>query len=153
MVTDEQVRRLFKMKNKHQHLSSISLLTLCLIAFLALSTKSSFNKHLGGKTLHGYLKYLGLKVSPSTINRILREHGIEPCPDRPEKTSWNEFIKSHWDSLAAIDFFTSATCRLLWLTVRLFENLIIDLTCCSASSSLPGRAAGVIRRCEASGTK
>ena len=40
------------------------------------------NKHLGGKTLHGFLKYLGLKVSPSTINRILREHGIEPNPVR-----------------------------------------------------------------------
>jgi hypothetical protein len=64
------------------------------------------NKHLGGKTLHGYLKYLGLKVSATTINRILREHGIEPCPDRPERTTWNEFIKSHWESLAAIDFFT-----------------------------------------------
>ncbi len=71
------------------------------------------NKHLGGKTLHGYLKYLGLKVSPSTINRILREHGIEPSPDRPVKTTWNEFIRTHWDSLAAIDFFTSATCRSL----------------------------------------
>ncbi|MCK4886568.1 MAG: integrase core domain-containing protein, partial [Planctomycetes bacterium] len=63
------------------------------------------NKHLGGKTLHGYLKYLGIKVSPSTINRILREHGIEPCPDRPERTTWNEFIRREWDSLAAIDFF------------------------------------------------
>ena len=65
------------------------------------------NKHLGGKTLHGYLKYLGLKVSPSTINRILREHGIEPCPDRPERTSWNDFIRAEWESLAAIDFFTT----------------------------------------------
>ena len=63
------------------------------------------NKHLGGKTLHGYLKYLGIKVSPSTINRILREHGIEPNPNRPEKTTWNEFITRQFDSLAAIDFF------------------------------------------------
>ena len=65
------------------------------------------NKHLGVRKLYGYLKYLGLKVSPATISRVLREHGIEPCPDRPEKTTWNEFIKSHWDSLAAIDFFTT----------------------------------------------
>ena len=64
------------------------------------------NKHLGGKSLHGYLKYLGIKVSSATINRVLREHGIEPCPDRPERTTWNEFIRAHWDSLAAIDFFT-----------------------------------------------
>ena len=71
------------------------------------------NKHLGGKTFHGYLKYLGIMVSPATINRILRAHGIEPCPDRPERTTWNEFVKCHWESLAGIDFFTSATCRSL----------------------------------------
>ncbi len=65
------------------------------------------NKHLGCRKLHGFLKYLGLKVSPATISRILREHGIEPSPDRPERTSWNEFIKAHWESLAAIDFFTT----------------------------------------------
>ena len=65
------------------------------------------NKHLGVRKLYGYLKYLGFKVSLATISRVLREHGIEPCPDRPEKTTWNEFIKSHWDSLVAIDFFTT----------------------------------------------
>jgi hypothetical protein len=43
--------------------------------------------------LHGYLKYLGLKVSATTINRILRAHGIEPNPDRPVMTTWNEFVK------------------------------------------------------------
>jgi putative transposase len=68
------------------------------------------NKHLGGKTLHGYLKYLGIKVSPSTINRILREHGIEPNPDRPENTTWNEFIK------------TVRPVKLFWMTVRLYNN-------------------------------
>ena len=63
------------------------------------------HEHLGCRMLHGYLKYLGYKVSPATISRVLREHGIEPCPDRPEKTTWTEFIKAHWDSLVAIDFF------------------------------------------------
>ena len=53
-----------------------------------------------------HVESLESRVSASTINRILREHGIEPCPDRPERTTWNEFIKRHWDSLAAIDFFT-----------------------------------------------
>ena len=65
------------------------------------------NKHLGCRKLHGFLKYLGLKVSASTISRVLREHGIDPTTKRPEKTSWNEFIRAHWDSLAAIDFFTT----------------------------------------------
>ena len=83
------------------------------------------NKHLGGKTLHGYLKYLGIKVSPSTINRILREHGIEPNPDRPEKTTWNEFIKAHWDSLSAIDFFTKEVWTMKGL-VKYMVLVVID---------------------------
>jgi len=49
------------------------------------------HKHLGCRMLHGYLKYLGYKVSPATISRVLREHGIEPCPDRPEKTTIDFF--------------------------------------------------------------
>jgi putative transposase len=64
------------------------------------------NKHLGCRKLQGFMKYLGLKVSFSTVSRVLREHGIEPCPDRPVRTTWNEFIRAHWDSLSAIDFFT-----------------------------------------------
>ena len=83
------------------------------------------NKHLGGKTLHGYLKYLGVKVSPSTINRVLREHGIEPNPNRPEKTTWNEFIKREWESLAAIDFFTTEIYTIKGL-VRYMVLVVID---------------------------
>ncbi len=50
-------------------------------------------------------KHLGYKVSPATISRVLREHGIEPVPDRPTKTTWNEFVRAQWSSLIAIDFF------------------------------------------------
>ena len=63
------------------------------------------NKHLGCRQLHGYMKYLGYKVSAPTIRRVLRAHGIEPAPDRPIKTTWNEFIKEQWGSLVAVDFF------------------------------------------------
>ncbi len=64
------------------------------------------HKHLGCRKLYGYLKYLGFKVSPASVSRILREAGIEPAPDRPERTTWSEFVKAHWNSLCAIDFFT-----------------------------------------------
>jgi putative transposase len=64
------------------------------------------HKHLGYRMLYGYLKYLGIKVSIASIRRILQEEGIEPAPDRAEKTSWNDFIKMHWNSLSAADFFT-----------------------------------------------
>jgi len=83
------------------------------------------NKHLGCRKLHGFLKYLGIKVSPTTISRVLREHGIEPCPDRPERTSWNEFIRAHWDSLAAIDFFTTEIYTFKGL-VRYMVLFVID---------------------------
>ncbi len=83
------------------------------------------NKHLGCRKLHGYLKYLGLKVSPSTISRVLREYGIEPCPNRPERTTWNEFIKAHWDSLSAIDFFTKEIYTTRGL-VRYMVLVVID---------------------------
>ena len=63
-------------------------------------------RHFGCKKIAGYLKYLGHKVSRSTIRRVLIEHGIDPAPNRPERTTWREFIKSHWESLAATDFFT-----------------------------------------------
>jgi putative transposase len=32
------------------------------------------NKHLGVRKFFGYMKYLGIKVSPSSISRILKEH-------------------------------------------------------------------------------
>ena len=83
------------------------------------------NKHLGCRKLHGFLKYLGLKVSPATISRVLREHGIDPCSVRPEKTSWNEFIKAEWESLAAIDFFTTEIYTLRGL-VRYMVLVVID---------------------------
>jgi putative transposase len=79
------------------------------------------NKHLGGKTLHGFLKYLGIKVSPSTINRILREHGIEPNPDRPVKTTWNEFVKRQFSSLAGIDFFQKE----VWTKYGLVKYMVL----------------------------
>ncbi len=79
------------------------------------------NKHLGCRKLHGFLKYLGLKVSVATISRVLREHGIDPCPDRPEKTTWNELIKAEWDSLCAIDFFT----KHIWTARGLVHYMVL----------------------------
>lgn len=34
-------------------------------------------------------------------------HGIRPAPDRSRLPRWSEFLKSHWDGLAATDFFTT----------------------------------------------
>jgi hypothetical protein len=40
------------------------------------------------------------------VGNILREHGIEPAPDRERQTTWATFLKAHWDVLASVDFTT-----------------------------------------------
>jgi len=47
-----------------------------------------------------------VKLSDTTIGEILREHGIEPDPDRQRKTTWETFLKAYWEVLAAVDFTT-----------------------------------------------
>jgi hypothetical protein len=37
----------------------------------------------------------------------LRRHGIAPAPKRSETTTWKDFIASHLDVLAGVDFFTA----------------------------------------------
>jgi putative transposase len=55
---------------------------------------------------HGALANLGHDVGRGTIATILRQHGIEPAPERRKHTTWREFLKAHRDILAAADFFT-----------------------------------------------
>jgi putative transposase len=60
----------------------------------------------GYDRLQGALANLGHKISDSTVANILREHGLEPAPERKRQTTWHAFLKAHWDVLAAIDFTT-----------------------------------------------
>jgi len=64
------------------------------------------NKTWGSRRIKGALKYLGYKICHTTIDNVLKRNGYDPSPDRGRKTRWSEFLKSHWESLAAIDFFT-----------------------------------------------
>ncbi|PVX27043.1 MAG: hypothetical protein CW716_04340 [Candidatus Bathyarchaeum sp.] len=65
------------------------------------------NKTWGSRRTKGTLKYLGYTVCHTTIDKILKRNGYDPSPDRARKTRWSEFLRSHWESLAAIDFFTT----------------------------------------------
>ena len=49
---------------------------------------------------------LGHEIGLGTIAKILRESGVDPAPDRQKKTTWKEFLRIHWDVLAAADFFS-----------------------------------------------
>jgi transposase InsO family protein len=64
------------------------------------------NRAWGYKRIQGALANLNYSICKTTIKRILKDHGIEPAPERSKKSTWNEFIRNHWDSLAACDFFT-----------------------------------------------
>ena len=60
----------------------------------------------GYDRIQGALTNLGHRISDQTVGNIIKEHGIEPVPDRKRQTTWKTFLKAHWDCLAAIDFTT-----------------------------------------------
>jgi putative transposase len=64
------------------------------------------NRGWGYTRIQGALANLDYAVSRGTIATILRTHGLEPAPERMKKTTWTEFLKTHWDVIAATDFFT-----------------------------------------------
>src|SRR5215469_11172236 len=64
------------------------------------------NRNWGYRRIQGALSNLGHLVAFKTIANILKEHGIEPAPERSRKTTWKEFITRHWEQIVASDFFT-----------------------------------------------
>jgi transposase InsO family protein len=64
------------------------------------------NRGWGYTRIQGALANLQHDVSRGTIATILREHGLDSAPERLKKTTWAEFLRTHWDVLAAADFFT-----------------------------------------------
>jgi transposase InsO family protein len=64
------------------------------------------NRDWGYTLIQGALANLDHRVARGTIANILRDHGLEPAPERGKKTTWAQFLKTHWDVLAAADFFT-----------------------------------------------
>ena len=64
------------------------------------------NRSWGYRRIRGALSNLGHLLAFKTIANILKEHGIEPAPERSRKTTWKEFITRHWEQIVASDFFT-----------------------------------------------
>src|SRR5919106_3009480 len=64
------------------------------------------NSGWGYDRIVGALANLGHVVSDQTVGNVLRAHGIAPAPKRSQTTNWKDFISSHMDVLAGIDFFT-----------------------------------------------
>ena len=64
------------------------------------------NPRWGYKKIRDQVVYLGYNICKSSVKNILIENGYDPEPDLTIRSTWHEFIKSHWDVLAACDFFT-----------------------------------------------
>jgi putative transposase len=77
----------------------------------------------GYTRIQGALANLGHHVGRGTIANILKEHGIEPAPERDKHTSWSTFLKAHWECLAASDFLTVE----VWTLTGLVTHYVLFL--------------------------
>lgn len=75
-----------------------------------------------GLRIQGALANLSHEVSESTVANVPKANGLEPAPNRKKRTPWKEFLKAHWDQLAAVDF----TSVKVWT-----PRGLITTTCCS----------------------
>jgi len=65
------------------------------------------NPSWGYRRIQGALANLGHPIDKITVRNILRRHHMEPAPQRRKAgMSWAQFLKMHWEVLAATDFFT-----------------------------------------------
>ena len=85
------------------------------------------NRDWGYQRIQGAVANLGDEVGHSTIANLLKEHGLEPAPERNRKTTWKEFLRQHREVIVAADFFTvEAWTR--WGLTRFVVLFFIDLT-------------------------
>jgi putative transposase len=77
----------------------------------------------------GELLKLGLRVSPSTVRRLLLVGaGLQPAPRR-KGASWRDFLRQQAASTLACDFFTVETISLR----RFYVLFFIELGCPASS--------------------
>jgi putative transposase len=81
----------------------------------------------GYTRLRGALDQLGHEVGRGTIQRILRDAGLEPAPERGKRGSWAAFLKAHAGQVAAMDFFSVEVVTARGL-VRYCALVVIDIT-------------------------
>jgi hypothetical protein len=51
------------------------------------------------------MRGLKIDIGRTTVANILVEAGLEPAPERTRKRTWKHFLRSHWETLYACDFF------------------------------------------------
>jgi putative transposase len=63
------------------------------------------NPRWGYTRIQGALANLRHRVGRGTVANVLKANGIEPAPERGKHTKWSTFLKAHWNSFSASDFF------------------------------------------------
>jgi putative transposase len=76
----------------------------------------------GYRRIQGELTRLGVVLAPSSVWAILRQHHIDPSPNRTGH-SWTQFLRSQASSMLACDFFSVDTVLLRRLYVLFFIEL------------------------------
>ena len=87
-------------------------------------TMAQENDGWGYTRIVGALRHVGHFIARNTVKRILKDHGIEPAPHRG--MAWSTFLRTHWDVIAACDFFTVEVLTLTGL-VRYHVFFVMDL--------------------------
>jgi len=80
------------------------------------------NPRWGYERIVGELAGVGVRVSATTVAKIMRQAGVFPAGARVQ-LSWRKFVRAHADSIIACDFFTVET---LWLG-RLYVLFFLEL--------------------------
>jgi putative transposase len=84
------------------------------------------NPHWGCPRIVGELLKLGLRISPSTVRRILHAAGLGPAPRRAGP-SWRQFLRQQAASMLACDFFTVETISLRRFYVLFFVRPALEV--------------------------
>jgi putative transposase len=63
----------------------------------------------------------GTQTGAQYIADILHRHGTKPAPERSRKTTWKDFLRRHWELIAAADFFTVE----VWIATGLKRFLVL----------------------------
>jgi putative transposase len=80
----------------------------------------------GYTKLRDALRGVKIEIGRTTVASILAQAGIEPAPERNRKRTWKQFLKSHWATLYACDFFSVETLGVFG-TVRYLVFFVIEL--------------------------
>jgi len=72
------------------------------------------------------LRGLKIEIGRTTVANMLAEAGSEPAPERNRKRTWKQFLKSHWETLYACDFFSVEVLGVFG-TVRTMVFFVIEV--------------------------